>query len=669
MFHTELPLLPKRSHALAKLLTAGFPFAPFKFRDDEGRTLALNTCRPDNHAISADLGNGQIIVSFKAVEIVGEQGDRLIRSDDLDAAPVVMSWTLDDCDGDTRAVMTLYDSRVWLFADGILACLARDFPLQAPAIEVERAALKELVQPDASHELLTTSIATESRENPIGNDGSRMDSERQAMALRDDLKGSLATGNVCAFVGAGLSVGAGLPSWYDLIAELAARIGNALPPREWASGDALIDVAQAYVNRQGAHALISHLKDRLDTTGKQPSAAHHALARLPISLVFTANFDNLLERAFRDAGKRVEVVVKDSSIPFMRRGPDTVNIVKLYGDLDQPDTIVLARQQYESYFLQRPQMVKLLETELDRSDTLYLGWSGSDPYFKLVFGELLSRFGQMMRPGYAVMFDVTDAQRDELARKQIRLVELPAGDRTAQLAAWLERLTLASTSPVIPSPISNGETTQLEVRFRGSRADATQALAAYKADWYLFIRQSDAVLFGIDRKAKGSITDMEMHELLPTLGRITCGRRWEGGCMLTVIMPKTHEERLMPLWETIRGRLAADGWLEEAQGSTVERPTDAANEVGRETGSTSWNRTVIRQLLTDAFNDEELTTLCYDHFMDVYEGFGSGMSKTDKVLRLLDYCIRREQVEALLAAVRKANPAQFAKRATELRME
>ena len=110
----------------------------------------------------------------------------------------------------------------------------------------------------------------------------------------------------------------------------------------------------------------------------------------------------------------------------MRRGPDTVNIVKLYGDLDQPDTIVLARQQYESYFLQRPQMVKLLETELARSDTLYLGWSGSDPYFKLVFGELLSRFGQMMRPGYAVMFDVTDDQRDELARKQIRLVELPA---------------------------------------------------------------------------------------------------------------------------------------------------------------------------------------------------------------------------------------------------
>ena len=379
------------------------------------------------------------------------------------------------------------------------------------------------------------------------------------MILYDDLQRNLTTGNVCAFVGAGLSAGAGLPGWYDLIAELSARIGYELPPAKWATGDALIDAAQAYVNRQGLHGLISHLKDRLDTTGVQPTAAHRALARLPISLVFTANFDDLLERAFRDAGKRVEVVVKDSSIPFMRRGPDTVNIVKLYGDLDQPDTIVLARQQYESYFLQRPQMVKLLETELARSDTLYLGWSGSDPYFKLVFGELLSRFGGMMRPGYAVMFDVTDAQRDELARKQIRSVELPAGDRTAALAAWLESLAGAAPRPD-PQGTSGVKPVQVAPAATAPAATAPQA----------------------------------------------------------------------------------------------------ANPV-------TWNRSAIRQLLGDAFNDEELTTLCFDHFPAVYEAFGSGMSKGDKILRLLDYCVRREQVAQLLAAVQTANPAQYRRYEDRLR--
>ena len=377
-----------------------------------------------------------------------------------------------------------------------------------------------------------------------------------------DLRQHLATGEVTAFVGAGMSIGAQLPSWYDLIAELSARIGYELPPAKWATGDALIDAAQAYVNRQGLHSLISHLKDRLDTTGKQPTAAHRALAGLPISLVFTANFDDLLERAYRDAGKRVEVVVRDSSIPFMRRGPDTVNIVKLYGDLDQPDTIVLARQQYESYFLQRPQMVKLLETELARSDTLYLGWSGSDPYFKLVFGELLSRFGQMMRPGYAVMFDVTDAQRDELARKQIRLVELPAGDRTAALAGWLTSLASPVATPAASAPATSASDT--------------------------------------------------------------------GGAKPT---PEATT----------------------ASGVCPSRPAP------------QWNTAAMRDLLTTAFSDGELTTLCFDHFRQVYEDFATGMSKSDKIQRLLDYCIRHEQVEALLAAVQRANPAQYQRFEDQLR--
>jgi hypothetical protein len=259
--------------------------------------------------------------------------------------------------------------------------------------------------------------------------------------LEEQLKTEIRSGNAAPFIGAGLSMGAGLPGWYGLISELASRIGYELPPQKWASGDALIDAAQHYVNRQGMNSLVMFLKERLDTTDRPPSAAHQALARLPISTVFTANYDDLLERAFRDAGRRVHVVVRDSSIAFMRRDPEVVNIVKLYGDLAQPETIVLARRQYESFFLDRPQMVKLLETELARSSMLYLGWSHSDPHFSLIFGEMLSRYQNFMRTGYAVMFDLSEAQQQELERKQIRLVELPpTTDRTTQLAGWLHRL-------------------------------------------------------------------------------------------------------------------------------------------------------------------------------------------------------------------------------------
>ncbi len=43
------------------------------------------------------------------------------------------------------------------------------------------------------------------------------------------------------------------------------------------------------------------------------------------------------------------------------------------------------------------------------------------------------------------------------------------------------------------------------------------------------------------------------------------------------------------------------------------------------------------------------------------------MSKGDKILRLLDYCVRHEQVEQLLAVVQKANPVQYRRFEGQLR--
>jgi hypothetical protein len=274
-----------------------------------------------------------------------------------------------------------------------------------------------------------------------------------------DLAHHLAAGGVSVLVGAELSVAAGLPSWYDLLAELCAQIDyTALPPRQWASGSQLIDAAQAYVNRRGLFGLISHLKQRLDTTRVRPSAAHHALARLPVSLVFTANLDDLLERAFREAGRQVEVVARDSSIPFLGRGPGTVNVVKLYGDLGQPDTVVLTKEQSGAYPTQRPHTIGLVQHALATTDMLYLGWGGAnpDPYFDQLFGQLLSSLGEMMHPGYAVVFAVTEHQREDFRRRQIRLVELPDDDPAARLAGWLESLAGAAEGAGAAAPAPAG---------------------------------------------------------------------------------------------------------------------------------------------------------------------------------------------------------------------
>jgi hypothetical protein len=68
----------------------------------------------------------------------------------------------------------------------------------------------------------------------------------------------------------------------------------------------------------------------------------------------------------------------------------------------------------------------------------------------------------------------------------------------------------------------------------------------------------------------------------------------------------------------------------------------------------------IRNLLTAAFNDDDLTILCFDHFRPVYEQFSAGMTKSQKIQLLIEYCGRNRSFDQLLALVREHNPAQFA---------
>jgi hypothetical protein len=73
----------------------------------------------------------------------------------------------------------------------------------------------------------------------------------------------------------------------------------------------------------------------------------------------------------------------------------------------------------------------------------------------------------------------------------------------------------------------------------------------------------------------------------------------------------------------------------------------------------TYNLSALRELFNAAFGDEELTALCFDRFPAVYDNFSAGMSKGQKIKRLLDICLRREQLPVLAVDIQTRNPAQF----------
>lgn len=70
---------------------------------------------------------------------------------------------------------------------------------------------------------------------------------------------------------------------------------------------------------------------------------------------------------------------------------------------------------------------------------------------------------------------------------------------------------------------------------------------------------------------------------------------------------------------------------------------------------------VVRNLLMAALTDDDLTALCFDHFRTVYEEFSVGMSKGQKVQRLIEYCERHLELDRLLDITRRLNPVQYSR--------
>ena len=249
-----------------------------------------------------------------------------------------------------------------------------------------------------------------------------------------ELGEKVAAGEIAVFAGHGLSEAAGLPSRAELARSLAARLDEELPTgSRYEDGQALPDVAQLYEVARGRHALLTYLRDAFDTTSLQPATLHRAIARLPAGNIFSTTYDNLLERALREAGRRVNRVISDTMLPHA--AADRVQLLKLKGDVEMPETVVVTRRDLEAYPVSHPLIVNQLRDRLSSMTFLLLGYEPDDPDLKLLFEQSGYQAGTT-RLHYALMPGVSPLQQQLFRSRQIRVVDVAPED----LAAWLATL-------------------------------------------------------------------------------------------------------------------------------------------------------------------------------------------------------------------------------------
>lgn len=219
--------------------------------------------------------------------------------------------------------------------------------------------------------------------------------------------------SIFVFLGAGLSYGVGrtratfeddwydddyrFPSWPQLVNRMRddllvdpviSQHGESL--KQFFEDQGPLDCAQSFWNYRQGPNYWDFLRRQFES---QPgdddrlSPSHHELTELPIKTVFTTNYDELIETAYRTKG----VLYRASSSPreFLNNlaAHQDIHIVKLHGTIQQPDTIVFTRSDYAKSRRERTQMFAHLVEQFQYATFLFVGFSLKDPNFNILFDE------------------------------------------------------------------------------------------------------------------------------------------------------------------------------------------------------------------------------------------------------------------------------------------
>ncbi len=237
----------------------------------------------------------------------------------------------------------------------------------------------------------------------------------------------------------------GLPSWSSLIGIIANQLGY--DPEVFKLNGDERQLAEYFVaTKGGIGPLRSELDRRFNPADEliEKSRAHAALVDMGLPLIYTTNYDRIIERAFELKGVPCHTIANIDDIAAS--APDATQVVKFHGSFDDDASLVLT----ESSFFERLEFESAIDIKL-RADILgktllFIGYSLSDINIRYMLYKLhklrlgVRREGKRYPTAYLTTFGTGEIQRLLLARWDVSIVELDPIDPVNSVGELLESL-------------------------------------------------------------------------------------------------------------------------------------------------------------------------------------------------------------------------------------
>lgn len=247
------------------------------------------------------------------------------------------------------------------------------------------------------------------------------------LRLADHLGESAGRGELSVFAGAGVSKPVGFPDWQELLRELSD---------EELTFDEKTDYPQL-AQELRIEDLNAQVAERFRT--RKHALGHALLADLRTDAMVTTNYDPCLENA-------AVVIHRDPPLQVLARQLAVGGrpwLLKLHGDIESPDTIVLTRTQYKRLETDHHALRGLVQSLMLTSHLLFVGFGFADDDF-LQMSEAVAKVRDLAeRPDPTAKVGTAIELRESARHPHKHLAYhhlAPAGSDVAAAARLLEIL-------------------------------------------------------------------------------------------------------------------------------------------------------------------------------------------------------------------------------------
>jgi hypothetical protein len=192
---------------------------------------------------------------------------------------------------------------------------------------------------------------------------------RREQSCAEALGESARGGGLSLFLGAGVSIAAGLPGFAELVTNMAAALDKPYMPSTAQEAAAAAASLRAEVSEeQFKQAAAAVLK------GVGGSLLHTILASMRSAEVMTTNFDQLYE----DSAEVTYAPRLPDVLPW-QRGRRRPWLLKMHGSVGHPGELVITSDQLAAFNEAEAPLASLVQSQLLTRDVLFVGYSLQDP--------------------------------------------------------------------------------------------------------------------------------------------------------------------------------------------------------------------------------------------------------------------------------------------------